>query len=399
MYAVEPERLITDSIVLIDSRLDPARVTAPFEETIHHLSDVYHDLADIGREQTVYQNTWAYEHAHIELTTIVSTLFSDQVLERIRSYSGSFRNRRRQEDILKKFTVVTGQLSETIHKTSTSPRLFRTTGFLIALTEALISLIIVLVISRAADMFDQAVPIPQLSLLFIGIFGVIRLLLEQAKQRFLLHWRWTRYLDTIDKAFEGISVLTAISCILAYHVKRGTFLEEMDDLLEKGIALLGKRTTPEERRRRRAAHKASRKIQDIEARIAHLRVTSGTDDVAQTLGLRQRAVGPKRWHRRPGTGFLRSRRSGKNLTSAGSRGSSEERPRSPKGIRINHLPATAAVSRFSSQVRGIWKMVRGADPDETRRAIPDATDPAPADPVGPLPQTRNTPDDQRTPHE
>ena len=382
MYAVEPERLIHDSIILIDSRLDAVRVTAPFDETIRHLSEVYHDLADIGREQSVYQNTWAYEHAHIELKTIISTLFSDQVLERFRSYSGSFRNRRRQEDILKKFSAVTDHLSETIHKTSTSPRLFRTTGFLIALTEALISLIIVLVISRAADMFDQAVPIPQLSLLFIGIFGVIRLLLEQAKQRFLMHWRWTRYLDTVDKAFEGISVLTAISCILAYHVKRGTFLEEMDDLLEKGVALLGRRTTPDERRRRRATHKASRRVQDIEARIAHLRVTAGTDDVAQALGLRQHPIGPMRWRRSSKSGILASRRmvSGQGASEQAS-GSAGGRKGVLKSAR--RLPSAAVVSRFTSQVRGVWQLFRGGEQLDTSNPAPTTPPMDPSDRTDP----------------
>ena len=342
MYAVEPERLIHDSIILIDSRLDAVRVTAPFDETIRHLSEVYHDLADIGREQSVYQNTWAYEHAHIELKTIISTLFSDQVLERIRSYSGSFRNRRRQEDILKKFSAVTDHLSETI----------------------------------------QAVPIPQLSLLFIGIFGVIRLLLEQAKQRFLMHWRWTRYLDTVDKAFEGISVLTAISCILAYHVKRGTFLEEMDDLLEKGVALLGRRTTPDERRRRRATHKASRRVQDIEARIAHLRVTAGTDDVAQALGLRQHPIGPMRWRRSSKSGILASRRmvSGQGASEQAS-GSAGGRKGVLKSAR--RLPSAAVVSRFTSQVRGVWQLFRGGDQLDTSNPAPTTPPMDPSDRTDP----------------
>ena len=202
---------------------------------------------------------------------IIDHLFSVKVTEKIFSYSRSFRNRKKQADILKKFRAITSNLSDILHKTSTSQRLFKTTIWLIALAEGVVSLVIVLFITETASAFNSAVSLPQLSLLFLIVFGSLRLVLERLKSRVMQNWRWARYQITVDRAFNSIAIAAGISCILADHVRKGTFLEKIDDLLEKGVDLLRKPDTKEEKRRRRATHQSARLLANQEEKLGNLK--------------------------------------------------------------------------------------------------------------------------------
>lgn len=271
MHTPDIREKINSSIMEIDSSLDIDKVTTPFKKTIKDINCVYADLSGISRKRDTYNNAWAFSHAYEQMHLIIDHLFSIKVTEKIFSYSRSFRNRKQQADILKKFRTITSNLSDILHKTSTSQRLFKTTIWLIALAEGVVSLVIVLFITETASAFNSAVSLPQLSLLFLIVFGSLRLLLERLKSRIMQNWRWTRYQATVDRAFNSIAIAAGISCILADHVKKGTFLEKIDDLLEKGVDLLKKPDTREEKIIRRAAHRAARLLADQEEKLGGLR--------------------------------------------------------------------------------------------------------------------------------
>jgi len=280
----------------IDSSIDIDRVTIPFNKTIHDINSVYADLSGISRKRDTYNNSWAFSYAYEQMHAIIDHLFSVKVTEKIFSYSRSFRNRKKQVDILKKFRAITSNLSDILHKTSTSQRLFKTTIWLIALAEGVVSLIIVLFITETASAFNRAVSLPQLSLLFLVVFGFIRLVLERLKSRVMQNWRWARYQATVDRAFNSIAIAAGISCILADLVKKGTFLEKIDDLLEKGVDLLRKPDTREEKRIRRAAHRSARLLADQEEKLGSLkRSLSQKNDNYRTINKNEsmKSITPK----------------------------------------------------------------------------------------------------------
>ncbi len=270
MHTPDIREKINSSIMEIDSSMDIDKVTAPFNKTIKDINSVYTDLSGISRKRDTYNNAWAFSHAYEQMHVIIDHLFSVKVTEKIFSYSRSFRNRKQQSDILKKFRIITSNLSDILHKTSTSQRLFKTTIWLIALAEGVISLVIVLFITETASAFNRAVSLPQLSLLFLIVFGSLRLLLERIKSKIMQNWRWARYQATVDRAFNSIAIATGISCILADYVKKGTFLEKIDDLLEKGVDLLKKHDTREEKQIRRAAHRSARILADQQEKLSRL---------------------------------------------------------------------------------------------------------------------------------
>ncbi len=102
----------------------------------------------------------------------------------------------------------------------------------------------IIIVSEISQVFNKAVSIPQLSIIFIGVFGLLRMFLEKANQQFLFNWRWNMYQDTVDNAFNGMIVMMATSYILAFYIKRGTFLEDIDDLLEKSLKELFRNLIP-----------------------------------------------------------------------------------------------------------------------------------------------------------
>ncbi|GEM_PF-6330627 len=261
---------INSSIMEIDNSVDIDKVTTPFNKTIKDINSVYAELSGLSRKRDTYNNAWAFSHAYEQMHVIIDHLFSVKVTEKIFSYSRSFRNRKKQADILKKFRAITSNLSDILHKTSTSQRLFKTTIWLIALAEGVVSLVIVLFITETASAFNSAVSLPQLSLLFLIVFGSLRLVLERLKSRVMQNWRWARYQITVDRAFNSIAIAAGISCILADHVRKGTFLEKIDDLLEKGVDLLRKPDTKEEKRRRRATHQSARLLANQEEKLSRL---------------------------------------------------------------------------------------------------------------------------------
>ena len=271
MHTPDIREKINSSIMEIDSTIDIDKITTPFKKTIKEINSVYGDLSVISRKRDTYNNAWAFSYAYEQMHLIIDHLFSVKVTEKIFSYSRSFRNRKKQTDILKKFHTITSNLSDILHKTSTSQRLFKTTIWLIALAEGVVSLVIVLFITETASAFNRAVSLPQLSLLFLIVFGSLRLLLERLKSRIMQNWRWTRYQATVDRAFNSIAIAAGISCILAEHVKKGTFLEKIDDLLEKGVDLLKRPDTREEKTIRRAAHRSARLLAGQEEKLGGLR--------------------------------------------------------------------------------------------------------------------------------
>jgi len=275
---------INSSIMEIDSSVDIDKVTTPFNKTIKDINSVYADLSGISRKRDTYNNAWAFSHAYEQMHVIIDHLFSVKVTEKIFSYSRSFRNRKKQADILKKFRTITTNLSDILHKTSTSQRLFKTTIWLIALAEGVVSLVIVLFITESASAFNRAVSLPQLSLLFLIVFGSLRLVLERLKSRIMQNWRWARYQATVDRALNSIAIAAGISCILADHVKKGTFLEKIDDLLEKGVDLLKRPDTRKEKQIRRAAHQSARLLANQEEKLGNLkRALSQKNTLYQTI--------------------------------------------------------------------------------------------------------------------
>jgi hypothetical protein len=261
---------ITATVISLNGPHEVDKITAPFAQTISKIESAYAELSSISRYRNTYNSTWAFSYAFSRMHALANQLFSLEVSEKIAVYAGSFKNRSRKQDILKKYEKITDNLSDLIRKTGTSQKLYRTTIWLISLAEGVISLIIVMLITEFAAVFNRAVSLPQLSLLFLGVFGSLRLILERLKTRFLRNWRWTRYQDSVDQAFGSIAAAAGISCILAHHIRQGTFLEQIDDLLEVGLSLLHEKPTPEERRSRRAAHRSARLLAEQRERLEKL---------------------------------------------------------------------------------------------------------------------------------
>ena len=277
--------LIEQMITKFDDSLDPARVTAPFRDSISILDRDYTELIRMSRQRERYNVSWAFSYANEQLQQIAAHIFTSQVKDRIISNANSYRNRKHRDAILKKFSVIERNLTSKIRKTGTSARAFRTAAILISLAEIIITLAIVLIVAEISQAIDRAVSIPQMSMIFIGVFGLLRMFLEKAKQQFLFNWRWNMFQDTVDTAFNGMAVMMTTSYMLAYYIKRGTFLEDIDDLLEKAVDELSRRPDKRELRERRAAHIVARKRQETLERITSLKMHMDKDVIHEAIGL------------------------------------------------------------------------------------------------------------------
>lgn len=241
----------------LDSSLDPELVMLPFEDHLNHMVTSQAELSSLSEHRDQYQNSWAFSYANEEFQKIISGVFTMGVQERIQAYAGKHKNRFQKDDIIKKFEVIEHRLRADIRKTHSSPRSFQTANYIVAMAEIILTLAIVLGITEVTRAVNEAISLPKISILIVGVFGILKMLLEKAKQRILMNWRWNTYQDTVDKAFDGLAVISAIGYMLAAYVQQGSFLAQIDDLLEKGVTLLTKPMTKEEKRIRRAKHKAS----------------------------------------------------------------------------------------------------------------------------------------------
>ncbi len=259
MTSFDTKTKILQEISAIDSQLDTSRVVSPFEHTVAHVEKAYRDLTKIHEQRERYNVNWAFSHASDTIQTLISRAFSRQLKDKIASYAGTFRNRRRKHTIEKRFAVIQRSLTEKVNKTRTSPRVFKTAAAVLLLAEMTFTVVIVLLVSRLAFYINRSISVPQLSILFLAIFGLMRLFLYKAKTRFLHNWSWGLYQDAVDTAFDGIAIIMATSFVLAYHVKRGIFLEsKLDAILSRSLRQLQEPPSRVLRKQRRAQHHAGR---------------------------------------------------------------------------------------------------------------------------------------------
>lgn len=286
MKAFDTREKILQEITAIDSQLDVSRVITPFEHILKHAEKAYQELTDIHQKQERYNVSWAFTYAAETLQQLITSAFTKQLKEKIAAYAGTFRNRKRKHVIEKRFAVIQRTLTEKINKTRTSPKVFRTAAALLLLAEMTGTALIVLILSRLAVLVDANITIPQLSVLFLIIFSLIRLFLYRAKTRFLHNWSWGMYQDAVDTAFDGIAIILAASFVLAFHVKKGVFLEsKLDTVLTRSLRLLQEPPSKTLKRQRRARHKAARlKTFELE-KIEHIRSKLEYQTIAETFTL------------------------------------------------------------------------------------------------------------------
>jgi hypothetical protein len=258
------------TVAALQGSHDTQAVIGPFGDVLQTMETAYAELSSISRYRAAYNSSWAFSYAFTRMHALVNQLLTEEVTAKIRQYTDRSKNRASREDIIRKYAKITENLSDLIRRTGTSQRLYRTTIWLLSLAEGLISLIIVVLITQFSAAFSRAVSLPKLSLLFLTVFGSLRLLLERLKSRVLENWRWTRYQESVDRAFGSIAAAAGISFLLAYHIRQGTFLDQIDDLLEDGAVLLSAKPSPEQRRLRRAAHRSARLIALQRERIERL---------------------------------------------------------------------------------------------------------------------------------
>ncbi len=278
MNAFDVREHIYREISAIDSQLDPQRVADPFEHSIKHIEKVYEELTRIHEQRERYNVHWAFSNAVEQIQNIISGVFTKQLKQKISDYALTFKNRRKKDTIEQRFAVMQRALTDKIDKTRTSPIRFKTAEAIMLGAEMIFTLSIVLLAAQTLRVIDRTITIPQLSLLFAAVFGMLRLMLYRAKTRFLSSWSWMLYQDAVDSAFDGIAIVMATSYVLAYHVKRGIFLEtKLQSLLSRSLRRLQEPPEGTIRRYRNAQHLSSRlrsieleKIQRFRFRMEYL---------------------------------------------------------------------------------------------------------------------------------
>ena len=278
MNAFDVRDHIFQEITAIDSQLDPLRVTEPFEHSIRHIEKVYDELTRIHQQRERYNVHWAFSYAVEQIQNIISGVFTKQLKQKISDYSHTFKNRKKKDTIEQRFAVIQRALTDKIDKTRTSPIRFRAAEALMLAAELLFTLVIVLTAAQTLRFIDRTITIPQLSLLFAAVFGLLRLVLYRTKTRFLGNWSWLLYQDAVDSAFDGLAIVLATSYVLAYHVKRGIFLEtKLQSLLSRSLRRLQEPPEKNIRRYRKAQHLSARlrsieleKIQRFRYRMEYL---------------------------------------------------------------------------------------------------------------------------------
>ncbi len=280
-------RRITNMIESFDHTVTPDKIAEPFGSTIAGLERDYIELIRLSQQRERYNPSWAFSFAHEKLQHELSHIFTTQVKDEILGHAEAHKNRERKDIILTKFSVIEQHLTTKIMKTANYSRTFKTATFLISAAEILLTFLIVIIVTEVSRAINKAVSIPQMSFIFIGVFGLMRLFLEKGKNRFLYTWRWNMYLDTVDTAYHGLITMTATTCMLAFYMKRGTFLEDIDDLLEKSLNELSRRPSKEEKARRRASHQVARKKMETNERINILTQRLDTKTVHAIMGMKR----------------------------------------------------------------------------------------------------------------
>ncbi|MCF7944165.1 MAG: hypothetical protein K9L75_01345 [Spirochaetia bacterium] len=259
MKAFDISELIVQEIRSLDDNLPLKQVTAPFSKLIKQVDLAYEELSQINEHRERYNLNWAFRHANDQLQRLLTEVYSEKLHKKIESYSRRYKNRKVRGSIDFKFRSIQRLLTDRINRTRTSPRGFETARTIILITEIGITLLIVLGVAQLATYINATVSLPKLSLLFVSIFGLLRMVLHKIKEVFLFNAGWEMYQNTVDKAFEGFAILMATSFILAYHVKQGTFLEnELGEILTKSVQDLKRPPDKEQRRRRKAKHRSAR---------------------------------------------------------------------------------------------------------------------------------------------
>lgn len=289
-------------IRVFDPKADSAKALSLFSHQIQQLEADYSDLVSIGQQREKYNVSWAFSHAKGKLQHDIMSIFTDEVRSLVLSYTESHKNRQDRDRILTKFSVIEEHIASSLNKSSRAALSSRSATIAVTLTEFGLSFLIVILIAQVSQMIDRAVSIPQLSLLFIGIFGTLRMLLEKVKQRSLLVFRWNMFQDSIDSSFNTMAILTAVSCLILHYMKSGSFLYSIDDLLEKAATALEEKPDTKTAKERRASHTVARRRQLISERIRELQLQMDKELVKKALDLQNDA-----------TFSQRVRKSGKSL--------------------------------------------------------------------------------------
>ncbi len=280
------KKRIEDEVRSIDSQADPVKATAHFISLVSETSRTYEELSLIHLQRERYNIAWAFTYANETLQRLLGGVFPDQVKERIEAYTRKMRNRRKKGNIERKFHIIQRTLTEKVNKTRTSPKFFTTASVVIFSGEIALTLMIVYLVYQLATIVNASVSVPQLSVLSVGIFALLRFFLYRAKTRLLSSWSWNMYQDAVDSAFDGLAIVIAASSVLAYHVRQGTFMEsKLDAVLERSLRHLQEPPSRMERRERRAQHQAARlKAFELE-RIRSMRKKIELRSLHETLGV------------------------------------------------------------------------------------------------------------------
>jgi len=213
MKAFDISTLIDQEIRSLENSVDPKQITAPFQSLIRQIDTVYDELSAISEHRKRYNLSWAFTYANDQLQKLVLDVYSEKLQQTIDSYSRSYRNRKKRDSIHFKFRSIQRLLIDRINRTRTSPRGFDFARTVILIAEIFITLGIVLGVAQLAAYIDTAVSLPKLSIIFVVIFALIRMVLYKGKELFLFTMGWDMYQNTVDKAFEGFAILMAASCI------------------------------------------------------------------------------------------------------------------------------------------------------------------------------------------
>lgn len=299
-------------IKVFDPRTDSAKALALFSHQIGELEADYADLVSIGQQREKYNVSWAFSYAKGKLQHDVMSIFTDEVRSLVLSYTESHKNRQDRDRILTKFSVIEDHLASSLNRSSRAALSSRSATFAVTIAEFGLSFLIVILIAQISQMIDRAVSIPQLSLLFIGIFGTLRMLLEKVKQRSLLVFRWNMFQDSIDSSFNTMAILTAVSCLILHYMKSGSFLYSIDDLLEKAATALEEKPDRKTARERRASHAVARRRQLISERIGELQLQMDKELVQKALDLQSGTTLSQRLRKSGRSLLTRLRQSGRS---------------------------------------------------------------------------------------
>lgn len=196
---------------------------------IEKIDVVFEEMEGVYNNRNKYNLHWAFENAQTKSNDFIEDILERKLKPQLEYYKIE---NRIPEDVSKLYKIKEKLESSTKRRF----QLFSFLSSMVTFVEIIISLIIVIVISRLSHTGETFISSAYLSLLFIGIVALFKVTLENYVIRPKIEkWGWSLYNKAINRFKSNIALLLSMTNVLQESTNEESDLPSVVSMVKVGI--------------------------------------------------------------------------------------------------------------------------------------------------------------------